>query len=140
MTHTVVLTLSDTLFEQLRRTAELAQQPVDRIIEQSLAHSLPPLLEDIPVEYQADVYPLLQMSAQQLLKEARQVYPRERWQQYEALLAYKESQGLTPDDERRLTSLRREADTLSLRKAYAAVLLKRRGLTPPIAAELAEPS
>ena len=38
----------------LKRTAELAHQPLETIVEQSLAHSLPPLLEDIPAEYQAE--------------------------------------------------------------------------------------
>ncbi len=33
------------------------------IVEQSLSHSRPPLLEEIPPAYQPDVYPLLFVSA-----------------------------------------------------------------------------
>lgn len=139
MTQTVVLNLPDTLYQQLRRAAELAQQPVESIVEQSLSHSLPPLLEDIPTEYQADVYPLLQMSAAQLRNELNKVMPARRWRQYEALLAAKRERHLPPEEEELLAMLRREADVLMLRKSYAAVLLKRRGIKPPVADALPEP-
>lgn len=139
MTHTVVLNLSDTLYQQLRRAAELAQQPVESIVEQSLSHSLPPLLEDIPAEYQPDVYPLLQMSTAQLRNEANKVMSARRGRQYEALLAAKRERHLQPEEEELLTILRREADVLMLRKSYAAVLLKRRGIKPPTIDELPEP-
>ena len=139
MTQTVVLKLSDRLYQQLRRAAELAQQPVDRIVAQSLAHSLPPLLEDIPAEYQPDVYPLLQMNTQELLKEAKRVFSAARWRQYEALLATKRERQLRPEEEESLLNLRREADILLLRKSYAAVLLKRRGIAPPTIDQLPEP-
>lgn len=101
MTQAITINLPDRLFSQLKRAAELSHQPVENIIEQSMTHSLPPLLDDIPAEYQRDVYPLLRMSPQQLQAEAQ------------------------------LTELRREADVLMLRKAYAAVLLKRQGYQPP---------
>lgn len=139
MTHTVVLNLSDKLYQQLRQAAELAQQPVEIIVEQSLSHSLPPLLEDIPAEYQLDVYPLLQMGATQLRNEVDRVLPARRWQQYESLLAAKRERPLQPEEENLLTVLRREADVLMLRKSYAAVLLKRRGITPPASDALPEP-
>ncbi len=140
MTQTVVLRLSDTLYQQLHRAAELAQVPMESIVEQSLSHSLPPLLEDIPAEYQPDVYPLLQMSPKQLLKEASRVFPAHRWRQYETLLAAKRERPLQPDEEAHLAALRREADVLVLRKAYALVLLKRRGLASPPIEALPEPA
>lgn len=131
MTQTVVLRLSDTLYQQLHRAAELAQLPMESIVEQSFSHSLPPLLEEIPAEYQPDVYPLLQMSSQQLLKEVSRVFPAHRWRQYEYLLAAKRVRPLQPEEVERLAALRHEADVLVLRKSYAAVLLKRRGIAPP---------
>ncbi|MCA9998897.1 MAG: hypothetical protein KDE56_24205, partial [Anaerolineales bacterium] len=97
----------------------------------SLAHSLPPLLEDIPLIYQADVYPLLQMNRAQLQTEAQQTFPPEQWEKYEYLLAKKKETPLTPDEQAMLDRLRWEADILTLRKGYAAVLLKRRGYQLP---------
>ena len=62
MTQTITINLSDRLYRQLQQVAKLSSQPLEAIVAQSLVHSLPPLLEDIPREYQPDVYPLLQMS------------------------------------------------------------------------------
>jgi predicted transcriptional regulator len=58
MSQSITINLSDELYSLLQRAAELAEQPVEVIVAQSLAHSLPPLLEDIPAAYQLDVYPL----------------------------------------------------------------------------------
>jgi hypothetical protein len=85
MTQAITVKLSDKLHQQLRRTAELASQPIEVIIAQSLAHSLPPLLEDIPAEYQSDVYPLLQMNDAELQQEVSRVFPAVEWNEYERL-------------------------------------------------------
>ena len=130
MAHTITLTLPDTLFEQLKQTADLAHQSPEEIIKQSLAHSLPPLLKDIPAEYQGEVYPLLNMSQQELQKEVGQVFPSERWAKYEALLTKKKESQLTLEEKNLLDQLRHDADILTFRKGYAAVLLKRQGFTP----------
>lgn len=132
MSHVINVTLPDTLYRQLKRTAELSHQPIETIIASSLAHSLPPLLEDIPPIYQTDVYPLLQMSSTQLQIEAQKTFPRDQWEKYEYLLAKKKETLLTPDEQLMLDKLHREADILTLRKGYAAVLLKRRGYQLPV--------
>ena len=124
------------MYEQLRRVAELAHQPVEVIITQSLVHSLPPLLEDIPQAYQPDVYPLLTMSDTELQREMEQNFPSDRWAEYEAILVKKKEATLSTEEQRRLDMLRKEADALTFRKSYAAVLLKRRGNHIPTLVEL----
>ncbi|MCI0394839.1 MAG: hypothetical protein L0332_12855 [Chloroflexi bacterium] len=136
MTQAVTIKLSDKLYSQLKRTAELSRQPLEAIVEQSLTHSLPPLLEDIPAEYQADVYPLLQMDQVELQEEARRVFPAEQWAEYEALLEKKKVEALTAGEQARLGALKRQAAVLTFRKGYAAVLLKRRGYHVPTLDEL----
>lgn len=138
MSQSITIQLSDTAYSQLRRAAELAHQPVDMIVEQSLAHSLPALLEEIPPVYQPDVYPLLQMGDVELVQEARRHFPAERWAAYEALLAKKKESPLTAQEQEKLDTLRREADLLTFRKGYAAVLLKRRGYRLPTLIELSQ--
>ncbi|HSN76693.1 MAG TPA: hypothetical protein VL334_16600 [Anaerolineae bacterium] len=140
MTQAITINLPDQILSQLKRAAELTRQPMERIIAQSLATSLPPLLEDIPPEYHRDVFPILQMSPRQLQAEALRVFPSRKWQQYERLLAKKKEQSLTPEEETRLAELRREADVMTLRKGYAAVLLKRQGYRIPSVDELPLPS
>ena len=136
MSQTINVRLPEPLYSQLKRAAELSRQPTDAIIAQSLAHSLPPLLEEIPNQYQADVYPLLQMSDAELKHEMSRVLSAKHWADYEALLEKKQTQALTSAEQKRLDNLRREADILTFRKGYAAVLLKRRGYRLPSIEEL----
>jgi hypothetical protein len=138
MPRTITINLTDTLYRQLKRAAQLSRQPTETIIIQSLTHTLPPLLEEIPNRYQLDVYPLLQMSDADLQREADRTFPPERWTEYEALLDRKKTRPLTPEEETRLDTLRREADVLMFRRGYAAVLLKRRGYRLPTLQELAQ--
>jgi hypothetical protein len=135
---TLTIKLTDAIYSQLRRAAELAHQPLDVVVEQSLAHSLPPLLEEIPPVYQSEVYPLLEMSDAELNAEARRRFPPEQWDEYEALLSKKKEASLTTQEQVRLNALCREADVLTFRKGYAAVLLKRRGQRIPSLAELSQ--
>ncbi|MBA3532088.1 MAG: hypothetical protein H0T73_09235 [Ardenticatenales bacterium] len=127
MPQIITVELSDEMYNYLERTAQLTHQPVNTIIEQSLAHSLSPLLEDIPLEYQVEVFPLLQMNDEALSAEAGQTFPPDRWGMYEALLARKQNAALPPNEQAQLDVLRREADVVTFRKAYAAVLLQQRG-------------
>ena len=123
----VTINLPEELYEQLLRTAALTQKSLDTIIAQSLAHSLLPLLEDIPAAYQSDVYPLLEMTDEALQQEVQRIFPANAWTDYEGLLQRKKEQPLTKSEQNRLDALRYQADLLTLRKGYAAVLLKRRG-------------
>jgi hypothetical protein len=136
MTHAITIHIPDSLYDQLKRTAELSRRSMDTFVAQSLSHSISPLLEDIPVEYQADVYPLLEMDEATLQAEVKRIFPTEQWSEYEILLEKKKAGGLTATEQARLDVLRREADILMFRKAYAAVLLKRRGYYPPSLHEL----
>ena len=136
MSQTIAINLPDTLYRQLKRAAELFHQPTETIIASSLAHSLPPLLEEIPFQYQPDVLPLLQMSDTGLEQEMRRAFSQECWSEYEVLLDKKKTGSLKSEEERRLNTLRREADVLTFRRGYAAVLLKRRGYRLPTLREL----
>lgn len=85
------------------------------------------ILKEIPEAYQHDVSPLLSMNDDELQHESQRIFPPEHWQEYEQLLEQKKIAPLPRDEEHRLDRLRREADILTFRRGYAAVLLKRRG-------------
>lgn len=139
MAQTLTIRLSDLALQYLQKTAKLTSRPVDEIIEQSLVHSLPPLLDDVPEEYQDKIYPLLQMSIIELKAEMLRVFPASQWEAYEALLIKQKEQTLTKREQSRLDKLRQEADVFTFRKAYAAVLLKRLGYHLPSVNELPLP-
>lgn len=132
MSHAITINVSDTLYEQLRQAASLFHRPTESIIVESLRHTLPPLFEEIPPEYQDQVFPLLYMSDRELQHEAEQEFSPERWQTYEVLLERKKNGTLAPDEETTLSALRYEADSLTFRRSYAVVLLKRRGYRVPL--------
>ena len=123
----VTIKLPDDIYQQLQRTAELTKQPLETVIAQSLSHSLSPLLEEIPADFQPDVFPLLEMDDEALQNEVETTFPADAWSEYEALLQHRKERSLTEVEQARLDELRYQADLLTFRKAYAAVLLKRRG-------------
>jgi hypothetical protein len=132
----VNIQLPNKIYEHLQRTAELTKQPLDTVIANSLAHSLPPLLEEIPPEFQADVFPLLEMSDEALQQEILATLSSEIWVVYETLLQHRKNRALSEDEQRQLDKLRYQADLLTFRKGYAAVLLKRRGHSIPTLEDL----
>ena len=136
MAHAITVEISDTLYDQLKRTAELVQRPLDAIVKEGLVHTVSPLVEDIPAAYQHDLYPLLTMDETALMREAKAIFPIERWERYEALLEQKKEHPLDKAEETLLNELRREADVFMLRKGYAVLLLKRRGYHSPTINEL----
>ncbi len=131
MSQTITIQLPDVLYQQISRAATLFKQPAEAIILDSLNHTLPPLLEEIPKLYQNDVFPLLSMNESELRQESRRTFPPTRWKEYERLLDQKKTGDLTVEEGETLETLRREADVLMFRKSYAAVLLKRRGYQLP---------
>ncbi|MFN8439892.1 MAG: hypothetical protein U0175_03935 [Caldilineaceae bacterium] len=139
MAQTFTIRLSDIAVKYLQQVAELTQQPVDTIIEQSLTHSLLPLIDEVPQQLQKEVYPLLQMDVAALKQEMLRLFPANRWEIYEKLLDKKKNATLTSKEQAQLDKLSHEADVLAFRKAYAAVLLKRLGYRIPSANELPLP-
>lgn len=127
MSHAITIQLSDQVYRQLMQAASCFQQPTEAIIQDSLQHTLPPLFQEIPEEYQSDVFPLLAMNDAELRQEAQRTFAPELWEQYENLLERKKNTALTEQEQQSLAQLRREADVLTFRRGYAAVLLKRRG-------------
>ena len=125
------MSIPDNLYDKLRRTAELVDEPLETFVTHSLTQSPPPFVEEIPDEYQADVYPLLRMNSTELQAEVQRTFPAERWIEYESLVERKTDGSLSGSEQTRLDALRREADILMFRKGYAAVLLKRRGYQIP---------
>jgi hypothetical protein len=71
------------------------------------------------------------MSDEALRNEIQRTLSNDSWAEYEALLQREKAQALAPAEQSRLDELRYQADLLTLRKGYAAVLLKRRGQRIP---------
>jgi hypothetical protein len=131
MSQAITIQLSDQVYQQLMLAASRFQLPTEAIIQNSLKHTLPPLFQEIPEEYQGDVFPLLAMDDRELQQEVQRTFAPARWEQYENLLERKKNMPLTEQEQQNLAQLRREADVLTFRRSYAAVLLKRRDYPLP---------
>ncbi|MCE7987859.1 MAG: hypothetical protein DYG89_42380 [Caldilinea sp. CFX5] len=81
MAHAITVEISDDFYDQLQRTAELIQRPLGLIVKEGLVHTVSPLVEDIPAPYQRDLYPLLAMDEIALMREAKAIFPMDRWEQ-----------------------------------------------------------
>lgn len=135
-TETLTIHLPAEAARRLRRVAEISRRPLDEIISNTLQGSLPPLLEDVPLSYQAELAALESMSTEALWQQFRAEMPAPRLARYDELLAANSAGTLDEAGRTELSELRRAADQLLYRKAYAALLLRWRGERLPSLAEL----
>lgn len=131
MTQSLTITLSDPIYRYLQEVAVNTQQPLEQVVQQSIAGNLPPRLPDAPRELQVELLAMQQLSVQQLRTIAEsQISPQEQ-QLHLALLEKNSSSTMTGEERRQLEALRSAADRLTVRKAYAWALLRWRGVSLP---------
>jgi hypothetical protein len=124
--HMVTLHVPDLLYERVQRAAEALRRPFEDVMLEAVATALPPL-SDLPVEVADDLASLTFMNDAALWNVARSTPSPEQSEEMEALLIKKgrgELDGTEPD---RLDQLVRVHEVVTLRRAQAAVLLRRRG-------------
>ena len=138
-TETVTIQLPAAAAQRLRRVAALARRPIDVAIADTLNATLPPLLEDVPPAFQADLAHQETLSNAALRAQIQALMPAPKVARSEALQALCSERALTPQEHQEWDALQQEADRLMFCKAYAAVLLTWRGEGIPSVAELATP-
>ena len=138
-TETSTIHLPGSAARRLRRVAEIARRPVDVVAAETLCASLPPLLEDVPPAFQADLARLETLPSEELHEQMRAMLPPENVTRYENLKATQAERFLTDTEHQEWEMLCFEADRLMFRMAYAALLLKWRSEHVPTLAELETP-
>lgn len=133
---TVAIQMPQPLYRRLERLAELTHCPVESLVVQTLHASVPPLPDDLPEEMRGDLMSLENMDDDALWEVARSTIGPEQQERHHLLLEKSHQGTLSESDQAALAQLRREADQLMLRKAYAYVLLKWRGHRLPTLADL----
>jgi hypothetical protein len=135
-TETLTIQLPASAARRLRRVAEISRRPVDEVLAETLYATLPPLLEDVPATFQADLAHLETLPSDVLREQMRALFRPENVTCYETLQSIRAERQLTEAEQPEWETLRLEADSLMFREAYAAVLLKWRGEHIPTLAEL----
>ena len=135
-TETLTIHLPVQAANRLRRVAEIAQRSIDDVVSETLQSNLPPLLEDVPPAFRADLAQLETLSNEALRQQMFATFDHNNSDRYDDLLTLNGSGAVSDSERKELTALRNEADRLMYRKVYAALLLKWRGERVPTLAEM----
>lgn len=137
MEYTVTVKLPQYLYERLETQSQSVASSVDEIVVQTLARTLPPIVEkDLPQDLQVELAALEHLSDEALWQIAQSTMNRDKVALYDVLLDRHQAGALTPEGRKWLTRLREEAEALTLRKAHAYALLQSRGYKLPSLEEL----
>lgn len=121
------------LFRFLARLAEQTDQPLEKLVAQSVAGNLPPSVDNMPEEVQAGLLALQWLPIEELELIAHEQVAEKQQKRHLHLL---EKGNLSAEEQRELADLRRQADLLMLRKAYAWAVLRWRGHPIPRLGEI----
>jgi hypothetical protein len=128
---TITLDLPDHLYQAATRLAQATQRPLHDVLQDTLAHALPPLDDVSPEE--ADVLAHMSSLDDPALWQASRATMLEGQQdELRTLLDAQGTGDLTPDQAERLQGLMDEYGRLLVRQAHAWLLLARRGYRVPI--------
>ncbi|NCC30882.1 MAG: hypothetical protein EOM24_02535 [Chloroflexia bacterium] len=134
--NTVSIQVPEEIYQRLERLASLTKRPLETLVAQTLSAGLPPLPDDLPPTMRDALQALEQVEARVLEQVVRERMPEPEVQQFEALRERQRAGSLTPLESQALATLKHDADLRTLRKAYAAVLLKLRGQPVPSLTDL----
>ena len=137
MSQNVTLTLPDSVFQPIQRTARATNQRIEELLLHALQASLPPL-EGLPDDVVENLTALETLNDQSLWQVMGETVPAALQRELSELLERQQSASLTVAERERLTMLQQQADLVMLRKARAAVLLRFRGKRIPTPAELGQ--
>ena len=135
-TRTVKLRLPESLYIRLQQAAHATRRPLDDILLHAVQVGSPPMWDDAPAEFQADLAALDRLDDEALWRIARGGKSDTEMERYQELLDKNANGTLAAEERDELVKLRIEYDRFMLRKAHAAALLRWRGHQVPPAEAL----
>ncbi|RKZ78038.1 MAG: hypothetical protein DRR19_27055 [Candidatus Parabeggiatoa sp. nov. 1] len=136
-TQVLTIELPNSLFQQLAQIAKLTHQSIESLAIQSISSNLPPTVENAPLEMQARLQKLQTLSQKELLNIAHSQIPANQQQRHLTLLAENQAtDSMSFEKRQELRELGQMAEQLTLKKAYAWAILRRRGYRIPSLEEL----
>lgn len=129
-TQIVTLELPESLYQSAAQVAEATQRSVADIVQESLAHTLPPLDDVSPAEA-TELARLSTLDDAALWQVGNSTMPADEQTTLEQLLVRQSEGALSANEERHLQILLDEYGRLLVRKAHAWLLLARRGYRVP---------
>jgi len=129
-TQTITLKLPEPLYRSARQVAEATRRPLEAILTDSIARTLPPLDDVSPAEA-AELAKLAGLDDASLWREARATMNPVEQALTRELLDRQGASELTPAEHARLQGLLDVYGRLMVHKAHAYLLLARRGYRVP---------
>ena len=130
-TYTIQLELPEKLYRSARQMAAATQRPLADIVQESLAHTLPPL-DDLSPEEAAVLAHLSSLDDAVLWQEAQKGLADEQQQALSDLLELQNERVLTKLETRRLHELMDHYGRMLVRQSHIWLLLARRGYRVPM--------
>jgi hypothetical protein len=124
--HTVLITLPETLYERVRISAEASSRPVEDVLSQFIATAYPLLDDDLPPEMRSEFAGWLLLSAANLWEIAKSRFDESKQIALEKLVELQKQRLLVDAEQSQFDQLLRESQELMLRKAEAQHLLAQR--------------
>lgn len=132
----LTLELPEPLFQQLTRIAELTAQPLESLALQSITGNLPPSVDNLPLEMQAELSKMQLLTFNQLLEIAHSQVSDIHSDRHHFLLEKNQQSELSETEYRELQDLGMTVDRMMLAKAHAWSILRWRGYPIPTLDEL----
>lgn len=127
-TRRITLDLPEEVFLQLAKIADMTNQSIESLAIQSISNNLPPTTEHAPLEMQASLQMMQNLSMEELLKIALSEVPSDQEKRLLALLKRcPKTDPLTPEERQEVQDLSKNIDQLMLTKAQAWAILYWRG-------------
>ncbi|MEI6330418.1 MAG: hypothetical protein ACOYN8_18895 [Pseudanabaena sp.] len=127
MTETVVLQITEALYQRLAIAAGATQRSLEEVILQAIQIGSPPTGQDVPEEFQADLASLDRLDNNSLWQIANSKKTLLEMERYDLLLSKQRDTELSTSEKLELERLRTDGDRFMLRKSQAAAILKWRG-------------
>lgn len=128
---TITVELPEHLYRTVHTLAQVTKRPLAEILQESLAHTLPPL-DDVPAEEAEVLAHMSNLDDAALWQTSAATMPESQQEELHALLDCQSAGTLTPDDAARLQQLLDAYGRLLVRQSHAWLLLARRGYKVPI--------
>lgn len=132
-TQTVTLELSDSVYRSAIHVAQVTQRPLTDILQEGIAHTLPPL-DDLSAEEADRLARLSILPDAELWRVSEALLPATEQNEVENLLENQRERNLLPEEQLRLQMLMDQYGQLLVQKAHAWLLLARRGYRVPMQA------
>jgi len=124
---TVTLTIPDSIYRRVKRSAEALRRPPEEIIVETLNVALP-RVDDMPMEMAEGLATMRALPDEKLWEIARGMMLTKQQNRLRALSAAQRERALKPAELQKLDELLQEYGRITLRKAQAYALLHERGL------------